>query len=92
LCFKKVTQEIFSELDKTKAEPPNIFRKVTQAGIDGSPPLLLAALMEGGVGTLDQRLALLKVPKLEFGQLASSLWCGIVQEKNKVYPSPHPPH
>jgi hypothetical protein len=22
LCFRKVTQEIFSELDKTKAEPP----------------------------------------------------------------------
>jgi hypothetical protein len=26
LCFRKVTQEIFSELDKTKAEPPNIYR------------------------------------------------------------------
>jgi hypothetical protein len=26
LCFKKVTQEIFSELDETKAEPPNIYR------------------------------------------------------------------
>jgi hypothetical protein len=23
LCFRKVTQEIFSELDETKAEPPN---------------------------------------------------------------------
>jgi hypothetical protein len=22
LCFRKATQEIFSELDKTKAEPP----------------------------------------------------------------------
>jgi hypothetical protein len=26
LCFRKVTQEIFSEFDETKAEPPNIYR------------------------------------------------------------------
>jgi hypothetical protein len=26
LCFKKVTQEIFSELDETKAEHPDIKR------------------------------------------------------------------
>jgi hypothetical protein len=26
LCFRKVTQEIFSELDETKAEPPIIYR------------------------------------------------------------------
>jgi hypothetical protein len=26
LCFRKVTQEIFSELDETKAEHPNIYR------------------------------------------------------------------
>jgi hypothetical protein len=26
LCFKKVTQEIFSELDETNAEPPKIYR------------------------------------------------------------------
>jgi hypothetical protein len=26
LCFRKVTQEIFSELDKTKAEHPEIYR------------------------------------------------------------------
>jgi hypothetical protein len=26
LCFRKVTQEIFSELDKTKAEHPDIYR------------------------------------------------------------------
>jgi hypothetical protein len=26
LCFKKVTKEIFLELDETKAEPPNIYR------------------------------------------------------------------
>jgi hypothetical protein len=25
LCFRKVTQEIFSKLDETKAEPPNIY-------------------------------------------------------------------
>jgi hypothetical protein len=25
LCFRKVTQEIFSELDEIKAEPPNIY-------------------------------------------------------------------
>jgi hypothetical protein len=26
LCFRKVTQEIFSELDETKAKPPNIYQ------------------------------------------------------------------
>jgi hypothetical protein len=26
LCFRKVTQEIFSELDETKAEHPEIYR------------------------------------------------------------------
>jgi hypothetical protein len=26
LCFRKVTQEIFSELDETKAEYPEIYR------------------------------------------------------------------
>jgi hypothetical protein len=26
LCFKKVTQEIFSKLDETKAEHPEIYR------------------------------------------------------------------
>jgi hypothetical protein len=42
LCFRKVTQEIFSELDKTKAEPP-IFTepsrrpKMTQRGTRGRP-------------------------------------------------------
>jgi hypothetical protein len=29
LCFKKATQEIFSELDETKAEPP-IFTEVSR--------------------------------------------------------------
>jgi hypothetical protein len=26
LCFRKITQEIFSKLDEIKAEPPNIYR------------------------------------------------------------------
>jgi hypothetical protein len=26
LCFRKIIQEIFSELDETKAEPPIIYR------------------------------------------------------------------
>jgi hypothetical protein len=26
LCFRKITQEIFSELDETKAEHPEIYR------------------------------------------------------------------
>jgi hypothetical protein len=30
LCFRKVTQEIFSELDETKAEPP-IFQNTSQS-------------------------------------------------------------
>jgi hypothetical protein len=42
LCFRKVTQEIFSELDETKAEPP-IFTealrrpKMRQKGARGQP-------------------------------------------------------
>jgi hypothetical protein len=28
LCFKKVTQEIFSKLDETKAEHPEIYRSL----------------------------------------------------------------
>jgi hypothetical protein len=42
LCFRKVTQEKFSELDKTKAEPP-IFTeasqrpKMTRRGAKGQP-------------------------------------------------------
>jgi hypothetical protein len=42
LCFRKVTHEIFSELDETKAEPP-IFTealqrpKMTQRGARGQP-------------------------------------------------------
>jgi hypothetical protein len=37
LCFRKVTQEIFSELDETKAEPPIIQRSFqkTKEEMDG---------------------------------------------------------
>jgi hypothetical protein len=31
LCFRKVTQEIFSELDETKAERPKIYRSFQRA-------------------------------------------------------------
>jgi hypothetical protein len=42
LCFKKVTQEMFSELDKTKAEPPIFTKasrrpKMTRRGARGQP-------------------------------------------------------
>jgi hypothetical protein len=39
-CFRKVTQEIFSELDETKAEPPNIYRSFQETEEE----------MEGGHG------------------------------------------
>jgi hypothetical protein len=44
LCFKKVTQEIFSELDETKAEVPNYLTwrrspKESRRRIRGRPPL-----------------------------------------------------
>jgi hypothetical protein len=31
LCFRKVTQKIFSELDKTKAEHPEIYRSIQKS-------------------------------------------------------------
>jgi hypothetical protein len=42
LCFRKVTQKIFSELDKTKAEPPIFIEasrrpKMTRIGARGQP-------------------------------------------------------
>jgi hypothetical protein len=40
LCFKKVTQEIFSELDETKAEHPEIYRSFQRTEEE----------MEGGQG------------------------------------------
>jgi hypothetical protein len=38
LCFRKVRQEIFSELDETKAEHPNIYRSFqkSEEEIEGS--------------------------------------------------------
>jgi hypothetical protein len=56
LCFRKVTQEIFSELDETKAEHPDIkgsFQKTEEETEEShrvvSPPcslLLVAILVE----------------------------------------------
>jgi hypothetical protein len=40
LCFRKVTQEIFSELDEIKAEPPNIYQSFQKSEEE----------MEGGHG------------------------------------------
>jgi hypothetical protein len=42
LCFRKVIQEIFSELDETKAKPPNIYRSFQKSeeeteGATGQP-------------------------------------------------------
>jgi hypothetical protein len=39
LCFRKVTQEIFSKLDKIKAKPPNIYRSFqkTEEEMEGGP-------------------------------------------------------
>jgi hypothetical protein len=47
LCFRKVTQEIFSELDETKAEPPNIYRSFQKSEED----------TEGGTGRQHHRAA-----------------------------------
>jgi hypothetical protein len=60
LCFRKVTQEIFSELDETKAELPNYLTrrrspKESRRWIRGRPHLLVAraslAAPPGGVTT-----------------------------------------
>jgi hypothetical protein len=50
LCFRKVTQEIFSELDETKAEPPNIYRSFqkSEEEVEGSHGL---ATPQGGVAS-----------------------------------------
>jgi hypothetical protein len=46
-----------------------------QAGIDGSPPPLLAAPVAGGGGELGPALSVVEGSlKLEFGQSTSSLW------------------
>jgi hypothetical protein len=42
LCFKKVTQEIFSELDKIKAEHPDIKRSFWKTEEETEPSQRLA--------------------------------------------------
>jgi hypothetical protein len=37
LCFRKVTQEIFSELDETKAEYPEIYRSFQRTEEETEP-------------------------------------------------------
>jgi hypothetical protein len=48
LCFRKVTQEIFSELDKTKAERPDIKQSFQESKEEGEPSQRLAS-PPGGV-------------------------------------------
>jgi hypothetical protein len=43
LCFKKVTQEIFSELDETKAEHPDIKRSFQKTEEETEPSQWLAS-------------------------------------------------
>jgi hypothetical protein len=43
LCFKKVTQEIFSELDETKAERPDIKRSFQKTEEETEPSQRLAS-------------------------------------------------
>jgi hypothetical protein len=48
LCFRKVTQEIFSELDETKARRPDIHRNF-QNTEEETEPSQRAATPQGGV-------------------------------------------
>jgi hypothetical protein len=43
LCFRKVTEEIFSELDKTKAEHPDIKRSFQKTEEETEPSQGLAS-------------------------------------------------
>jgi hypothetical protein len=43
LCFRKVTQEIFSELDETKAEHPYIKRNFQKTKEEREPSQRLAS-------------------------------------------------
>jgi hypothetical protein len=43
LCFRKVTQEIFSELDKTKAEHPEIYRSFQRTEEETEPSQRVAS-------------------------------------------------
>jgi hypothetical protein len=42
-CFRKVTQEIFSELDETKAEHPDIKRRFQKTEEEMEPSQRLAS-------------------------------------------------
>jgi hypothetical protein len=44
LCFRKVTQEIFSELDETKAEHPDIKRSFQKTEDETEPSQRLASI------------------------------------------------
>jgi hypothetical protein len=48
LCFRKVTQEIFSELDETKVEYPDIKRSFQKTEEETEPSQRLAS-PQGGV-------------------------------------------
>jgi hypothetical protein len=48
LCFRKVTQEIFSELDETKAEYPEIYLSFQRTEEEAEPSQRVASL-PGGV-------------------------------------------
>jgi hypothetical protein len=48
LCFRKVTQEIFSELDETKASHPDISRRF-QNTEEETEPSQRVATPQGGV-------------------------------------------
>jgi hypothetical protein len=52
LCFRKVTQEIFSELDETKAEHPNIKRSFQKTEEETEPSQRLASPPGGAAQTL----------------------------------------
>jgi hypothetical protein len=47
LCFRKVTQEIFSELDKTKAEHPEIYRSFQRTKEEMEPSQRVASPPRG---------------------------------------------
>jgi hypothetical protein len=52
LCFRKATQEIFSELDETKAEHPNIYRSFQKTEEETEPSQRLASLPGGAAQAL----------------------------------------
>jgi hypothetical protein len=52
LCFKKVTQEIFLELDETKAERPNIKRSFQKTKEETEPSQRLVSPPGGAAQAL----------------------------------------